>query len=358
MPYCGVPIVAVHGHVSLRENLLARVSEGTLPASVLLHGPAGIGKQRLALWLGQVLLCESKPKPCGACQHCRYALELTHPDLHWIFPRPRLKDSDASPDDIAEDIAAEVASRVQSGGIYARPGGAEGIFVATVRMILRHAALAPALAHRKVFVIGDAERMVPQEGADQAANAFLKLLEEPAENTHIILTSSEPASLLPTIRSRVVALRVSRLSDAEVRAFAAEPAVARTLSDKSAPAALTSEAGGAPGRLFGSGARATAIATARKLVDAGLAPSPEATYEIALTQNVGGARGAFAETLEALTWVLAERLRDAARSGDTGRARTVADAMQSVESAKEHAGGNVNPQLLTWRLLRDIRGPR
>jgi DNA polymerase-3 subunit delta' len=48
--------------------------------------------------------------------------------------------------------------------------------------------------------------MVPQEGADAAANAFLKLLEEPPADTTLILTSSEPGALLPTIRSRVVAL--------------------------------------------------------------------------------------------------------------------------------------------------------
>ena len=85
------------------------------------------------------------------------------------------------------------------------------------------------MARRKVFVIGDAERMVAQEGSDQAANAFLKLLEEPPEDTTIILTSSEPGALLPTIRSRVVAVRVPPLSGAEVSAFLADPVVAKQL---------------------------------------------------------------------------------------------------------------------------------
>ena len=47
---------------------------------------------------------------------------------------------------------------------------------------------------RRVFVVGDAERMVPQEGADMAANAFLKLLEEPLPDTFLILTTSEPGA--------------------------------------------------------------------------------------------------------------------------------------------------------------------
>ena len=58
-------------------------------------------------------------------------------------------------------------------------------------------------------MIGDAERMVAQEGSDQAANAFLKLLEEPPADTTLILTSSEPGALLPTIRSRSVSVRVA-----------------------------------------------------------------------------------------------------------------------------------------------------
>ena len=140
------------------------------------------------------------------------ANELHLPDLHWFFPRPRLKDSDPDPEDVQQDIGEAIAERLQNGGVYEPPGGDEAIFVATVRTIVHMAALAPAMGQRKVFVIGDAERMVAQEGSDQAANAFLKLLEEPPSNTMIILTSSEPGALLPTIRSRVVAVRVAPLS--------------------------------------------------------------------------------------------------------------------------------------------------
>src|SRR6476661_136487 len=210
-------IVPLIGHASLRTQLADAVGRGALPASLLFQGPRGIGKQQLAIWLGQLLLCE-KPgaDPCGACTQCKFTAKLTHPDLHWFFPRPRLKDSDPSLDEVAADQAEAVADRVENGGLYSAPPGEEAIYVATVRAIVQSAVMSPALAKRKVYVIGDAERMVSQTGSDQAANAFLKLLEEPPADTFIILTSSEAGALLPTIKSRVVSLRVSPLTSSEV----------------------------------------------------------------------------------------------------------------------------------------------
>lgn len=348
----------VYGHTKLRALLLERVRDGSLPASLLLHGPAGVGKQRLALWLGQALLCENAPPPCGLCQHCRFTLELNHPDLTWVFPRPRPKDADAAPEEIAADLAEESAARVARGGVYTRPPGTEAIYVATVRMVLRRAAMAPALGRRKVFVIGDAERMVPQEGSEQAANAFLKLLEEPPRDTYVILTSSEPAALLPTVRSRVAAVRVKPLPPDEVHAFVADPAVEAALEEDREAEALVAAAAGAPGTLFGESARAAATTAARKLVAAAYGPDQAAVYEAALSQSIAGARGGFSETLDAVTVVLAERTRNALRGGDQHQARGGVRGIDAVEVAKGRADGNVNPQLLAWRLLHDLREAR
>ena len=127
-----MPIVPLYGHTALRERLAGAAATGRLPASMLLHGPAGVGKQRLGLWLGALLLCESSPAPCGRCQSCRYVAELGHPDLHWIFPRPRLKDADAGAEEVRQDYAEAISERVATGGLYARPSGTEGIYVATV----------------------------------------------------------------------------------------------------------------------------------------------------------------------------------------------------------------------------------
>ncbi|HVZ76963.1 MAG TPA: DNA polymerase III subunit [Gemmatimonadaceae bacterium] len=353
-----MPIVALHGHDALRQRLEAAIARGTLPASLLLHGPRGVGKQRIALWLAQRLLCDSPgARPCGTCQHCRFAAELTHPDLHWRFPRPRLKDGDASPDEIRADYADAIAERVAAHGLYEAPGGDEGIFIATVRAVVHDAALSPAMARRKVFVIGDAERMVPQEGSEQAANAFLKLLEEPPENTNIILTTSEPGALLPTIRSRVAAVRVTALPDADVRAFLAEPAVQEQLRKRAVPASTDERlqlAGGAPGNLFAQAAWDDALQRAHRMLDAVTRGTRAERMRVAFVQGSSKARGSFAEALEALAVLLRDRAKDAIQRDDEAAALGAARAVAAVEAAKEQASGNANPQLVTATLLRRL----
>src|SRR3954466_10891609 len=135
-----MPLIDLYGHDDLKSRLARAAESGSLPASLLFHGPRGIGKQRLALWLAQLLLCE-KPsaQPCGACTQCRFSAKLTHPDLHWFFPRPRPKDSDPSAEEVNSDQAEAVAERVKDNGLYAAPGGDEALFVATVRAIVQSA---------------------------------------------------------------------------------------------------------------------------------------------------------------------------------------------------------------------------
>jgi DNA polymerase-3 subunit delta' len=355
-----VPIVPLFGHEHIRQQLVSAAERGALPASMLLAGPRGVGKQRLALWIGQYLLCTSNgSRPCGVCQSCRYALALANPDLHWIFPRPRLKDGDAGAEEVRADFADAIAARVKSHGLYAPPSGQEAIYVATVRAIVRIAALAPALGHRKVIVIGDADRMVAQEGSDQAANAFLKLLEEPPADTTIVLTSSEPGALLPTVRSRVVMIRVPPLSDADVRAFLSDPTVAASVREQSfteSPGDLARQAAGAPGSLFGGHTWAQARAEAKRILDAATAAERGARYKAAFAQKVSGARGSFSDTLDALTVLLRDRAAAAVERNDEPAAFGAARAMDAVERAKELAYGNVNPQLVSAELLRHLSG--
>lgn len=351
-------IVPLFGHAALRHRLDAALRRGALPGSLLLHGPAGVGKQRLALWLGQGLLCSATAeRPCGQCQHCRYALAVAHPDLHWVFPRPRLKDGGASSDDVNADYADAIAERVAAGGLYAAPSGSEGIHVATVRTLVQAAALAPAMAARKVFIIGDAERMVSQEGADQAANAFLKLLEEPPANTNIILTTSEPGALLPTVRSRVIALRVPRLSDRDMDQFLGDPRVAQHLQSLSLPAERDDRlriANGAPGALLAQSALGDALARARRLLDAATRGDRADRMRVAFIQGSTKARGEFADALDALTTLLHDRSHQAAARSDESAALGAALAVQAVERAKELTAGNANPQLVTFTLLREL----
>ena len=133
-------IVDLYGHERLRERIAGAISPDALPSSMLFHGPRGVGKQRLALWLGQALLCTgTAPRPCGACPQCRFSLALTHPDLQWVFPRPRLKDSDPSREDVRDDYAQAIAERTAKNGLYTPPSGSDGIFVATIRAVVRAA---------------------------------------------------------------------------------------------------------------------------------------------------------------------------------------------------------------------------
>jgi DNA polymerase III subunit delta' len=353
----GVPLLPVYGHAALRRRLAGRALDGALPASLLLHGPRGVGKQRLALWLGQLLLCEAPTPegPCGACRHCGYATDLTHPDLHWFFPRPRLKDADASTADVLDDYRQARAERVAAGGVHAGTSGSEGLYVATMRAVVQQACMSPAMARRKVFVIGDAERMVPQEGADAAANAFLKLLEEPPADTTLVLTSSEPGALLPTIRSRVVAVRVAPLPAADLRAFLGDAAVVRAIgpSEGAQLEGRQRTAAGAPGVLLAAADQRHAAEHARQLLDA-LGADRSLRYKAALAQGATKARGAFTDTLDALTVALHGGAREAIARGRPQRALAAARGVDAVERAKERAAGNVNPQLVAAAMLREL----
>ena len=352
-----MPILPLFGHEALRARLRDATRRGSLPASLLFHGPRGVGKQRLALWLGQMLLCEDDgERPCGRCQNCRYALELAHPDLLWFFPRPRPKDGDQTPDEVRSDYADAAIERLKSGGLYSAASGSEGIFVSTVRAIVVGAAMTPALARRKVIVIGDAERMVPQEANPEAANAFLKLLEEPPDDTTIVLTTSEPGALLPTVRSRVASVRVAPLGDDELRAFMNDPLVARTLAAEPIPGDTDKRlalAAGAPGMLLGGSARADAETQARRILDA-IDGQVADRYRVAFSQGVSKARGPYSDALEALTGLLHERVRGAVERGDERRALATTRAIDCVEQARERASRNANPQLVTAGLIGDL----
>jgi DNA polymerase III subunit delta' len=198
--------------------------------------------------------------------------------------------------------------------------------------------------------------MVSQEGSDQAANAFLKLLEEPLADTTIILTSSEAGGLLPTIRSRVIAVRALPLTDAEMKAFVADPTIAPLLDLGGGPTTteLIRSAAGAPGRLAERDAWFAAMDQATRFLDAASSPDRGRRARVALGQGASGARGRFSETLDALTVLLHDRAEAATARGEDHRARGAAQAIAVVERTKELATGNVNPQLLTASLFHDL----
>jgi DNA polymerase III subunit delta' len=368
------------GHDSLLSALARARVKDSLPAALLIHGSRGVGKQHLALWLSRLLLCDSPESsgPCEKCGSCGLALKLIHPDLHWYFPLPRPKEA-STPEKLAQALEAARAEALEEIRKYPfRPvqvGEARSVYLAAARHLRRQAQRRPSRGDRQVFIIGDAESLAPQESSSEAANALLKLLEEPPSGTSLILTSSEPGRLLPTIRSRTAQLHLPPLSLAEVKDFLMQ--VAGIPEDEARRVAAASQ--GAIGRALGflgdeggPGPFAKTRSTAMDLLWASLAPDPGPAFQAAAGFKATGARG-----LQELLNFLEECLRDLAVEASGGRgaawspeerkaveallARTpvhptsLATALGSVAEARRMAAGNVNPQLLVFGLLHDLR---
>jgi DNA polymerase-3 subunit delta' len=274
---------------------------------------------------------------------------LSHPDVHWFVPLELTKktgDADKQVDVAEEALTAEMAVRREQ-PLYEAPSGVAIHGIAAVRLLLRRLTLKPVLGRRKVFVIGDAERLVPQVGAEAAANALLKALEEPPPETVFILTASAPDALLPTILSRVVRVRVARLADSIVAAF-----VQRELGvpGQRAVAQRVAVSGGCIGRVLAEGDGQDRSGQAAERFAAAVKAGPATRYAFALGQQPFQARGGFTEMLDGLL----ERLREQARSGEeTGR---VVRSIAQVLEARTLAQGNVNPQLVAAVLGGDWEG--
>jgi DNA polymerase-3 subunit delta' len=199
--------------------------------------------------------------------------------------------------------------------------------------------------------------MAQQEGAEVAANAFLKLLEEPPPDTWVIATTSAVGSLLPTIRSRVVSIRVPRLDDAAMRAFMADPAVAAVLTKAGLPASEHERlllAQGAPGALLSTGVRKSAIDAATKWLQAATSGNRAEVLKVAFVQGHSGARAGYSDTLDALTLALYDRMKTGTQRQDAKVASSSSRAIELVEEAKKLADANVSPQLISTKLLSDL----
>ncbi len=358
-----MPLLPLAGHLEARARLSEAVRSDRLPQTLLLTGEPGVGKQRLGLWLAQLLVCQSKARePCGTCPPCRRVLGLGHSDVHWFvpIPRPKASDPDKAVDEAAQSLG-EVMTERRETGLWTVPDGMSSHGVAVARLILRQAGLTAAEGGAKVFLIGDAERLVPQESSPEAANALLKVIEEPPRATTFILTASDPTRLLPTIRSRAVVLRLGRLSADETGSFLgahlSPPLKGAALEDK------VRAAGGSIGAaLMDDGAAAKARTAAVSLLEAVLAGKGQA-LERAMKQAPWQARGDFSTMLDAMADALSGAARARIEKGGPvkiGAARLLAEpeplalAVTRIQEAREIARGNVNPQVLMAVLAGDL----
>ncbi len=363
------------GHRSLRTALARALIRRELPATLLIHGIPGCGKQTLALWIARTRLCEENPRPCDHCLSCRRALALEHPDIHWYFPlpRPTRKSSPEKLADALEDARAARLAEYRKQPL--RPNGGhevKGIYIGAVRSLRERASKRPSISEEQIFIIGDAEYLIPQEASPEAANALLKLLEEPPAGSRFILTSGAPGSLLDTIRSRALPIHLPPLPIADVAAFLEEECGAVPEAAREAAARSQGSIGAAIGELDPGGELARERQGALKLLRAAIGGGNESIFAAALDFGPGGARG-----LVDLLGTLQLRIRDLAaatlgcenrvvdvgelsflRRAGSGLALTperAARAVARVEEARRLALGNVNPQLFVAALLLDLR---
>lgn len=160
-----------------------------LPGALLLSGQAGLGKRTTALFLARAILCETSRAglgACGSCVSCHLLAAGNHPDLRQVE-----LETEEEPNEDAEASASPKKPAKQ-------------ISVARVRDL---AGFVTTTAHRgraKVVLVAPAEALHPS-----AANALLKMLEEPPGNTRFLLVSHQPEKLLATIRSRCIQMPFS-----------------------------------------------------------------------------------------------------------------------------------------------------
>lgn len=170
------------------DSLSARA--GRLPHALLIHGPRGVGKAALAERVAQMLLCEGKPKPCGTCDGCRWFLGGNHPDFRRVEPEAIAKVP--PPAELDEEPSAK---RSKQPSIQ--------IKIEQVRELADFLYLRSHRGGNRLALVHPAEDM-----NEPTANALLKGLEEPPAGAMFLLVSHRPAQLLPTIRSRCVAVPV------------------------------------------------------------------------------------------------------------------------------------------------------
>ncbi len=175
-----------------------------LPHALLLQGVAGLGKLLFAHWLAQAVLCEARAvelQPCGECASCRLHAAGSHPDLVLVFPE--------------EDK--------------------QQISVDQIRAANERLGMTSSRSGYRVAIIEPAHQMTAA-----AANGLLKTLEEPGQRSLIILVTSQPSAMLPTIRSRCQQLGMRTPKPDQAQQWLEQQ------TGKSLPAELLSHACGAP----------------------------------------------------------------------------------------------------------------
>jgi DNA polymerase-3 subunit delta' len=241
------------------ERLQSAIRSGRLAHAYLFTGAAGVGKRTLARELAKAVLCEQgKGDSCDRCRECRAVEEGGHADFGVLL--------------------VEEGGGGGGGGGSSAAGGSRfrpiedsdrEIKIASIRELTRALSLRSASGRTRAYLIPGAERM-----NEEAANALLKTLEEPVGSRLLILTTTRPEALLPTVLSRVARLRLRSLSTEEVADY--------LTSERKLPRDAARELAAASGGSIGAALAASldAVRAARRFVAERLTGAPGRPLEL------------------------------------------------------------------------------
>ena len=190
----------------------------------LFSGPTGCGKESLAIRFAQLLNCEtSSEKPCDICPSCQRFHQLQHEKLKLIFPLPavRKKKDDRSGTSSTigkgdmELVMEAIAKKAEDHFYKIKIPKSSRILIQSIRELRKTLYLKSETSGRKIVLIFDAHLL--SVGMGETANALLRILEEPPENTTMILVTDHVELLLPTILSRCQRIGIPRLNDTFIR---------------------------------------------------------------------------------------------------------------------------------------------
>ncbi len=212
---------AIPGLPETKEKLINAVKFNHLAHALLFHGPEGSANLTLALALATFLYCEnpSETDSCGTCSSCQRMSRLVMPDLNFAFP-VIAKDKDED-----EEEKTDVLTNWRKFAIEQPYGNVQdfiyfngfekkqlNISKSSARKIIQALSLMSFEGGYKIMLIWAPEFLHPS-----AANALLKIIEEPPAKTLFILVTSQADQLLTTILSRTQKVSVRAFSDEEIK---------------------------------------------------------------------------------------------------------------------------------------------
>lgn len=194
------------GNDRIKKILQRQITENRVANSYLFAGIEGIGKEQFAIQFAKTINCispiidDDKIDSCQKCKSCKMFDNFSHPNFEIIYALPTTT-VDSNSDNLSETIIDEIKQQFQKkiDDPYSKIKlkNANFIRVTSIREIKKKLSLTQSNVGKRFILISEADKM-----NSESANAFLKTLEEPGENIIVILSTSKPDKLLPTIKSR------------------------------------------------------------------------------------------------------------------------------------------------------------